>query len=166
MFGWELKILGSKSGQQGTLFVRKYGCDYVLPPLLSTVHMAMNADLLAPDLLAPGSNVFYLRGTTGEFVLATVLGLSFFLECVAISYERSGHTPLYRDCPRDLLTFSISVLPVCTCLRLFSFLGCWLLELSPFIHHRTASLAGGVGCCNHQFPRSLEWSGPFWHANP
>ena len=48
-----------KSGQQSTLCIRKYWCDYVLLPLLSTVHMAVNA-----DLLAPGSNVFYLRGTT------------------------------------------------------------------------------------------------------
>ena len=32
----------------------------VLPPLLFTGHMAMNA-----DVLVPGSSVFYLRGTTG-----------------------------------------------------------------------------------------------------
>ena len=38
----------------------------VLPPLLSTGHMAMNG-----DHLAPGSSVFYLRGTTGERVPAT-----------------------------------------------------------------------------------------------
>ena len=44
--------------------IRKYWCDDVLPPLLSTRHMAMNV-----DLLVPGSNVFYLRGTTGERVL-------------------------------------------------------------------------------------------------
>ena len=42
--------------------------------------MAINA-----DLLAPGSSVFYLRGTTGERVPATVAGLSSFPECVAIS---------------------------------------------------------------------------------
>ena len=72
-----------------TLCIRKCWCDYVLPPLLSTGHMAMNADLLAPS-----SNVFYLRGTTGECVPATVGGLSSFLECVAISYERSVHTQL------------------------------------------------------------------------
>jgi hypothetical protein len=29
------------------------------------------------DLLAPGSSVFYLRGTTGERVPATVVGLPF-----------------------------------------------------------------------------------------
>ena len=45
------------------------------------------------DLLAPGSSVFYLRGTPGERVPATVVGLSSFPECVAISFERSGHTP-------------------------------------------------------------------------
>ena len=59
------------------------------------------------DLLAPGSNVFYLRGTTREHVLATIVGLSSFPECVAISYERSGHTQLYRDCPVGRLTFPI-----------------------------------------------------------
>ena len=59
------------------------------------------------DLLAPGSSVFYLRGTTGERVPATVVGLSSFPECVAISYERSGHTQYYRDCPVARLTLSI-----------------------------------------------------------
>ena len=34
---------------------------YVLPPLLSTGHMAMDV-----DPLALGSNVFYLRGTQGN----------------------------------------------------------------------------------------------------
>ena len=98
----ELTLLGSKSGQQGTLCIQKYRCDYVLLPLLSTVHMAMNA-----DLLVPGSNVFYLRGTTGERVPATVVGLSSFPECVAISYEHSSHTQIYRDCPVKRLTFPI-----------------------------------------------------------
>ena len=51
--------------------------------LFSTAHMAMNA-----DLLKPGSDVFYLRGTTGERVPAPVVGLSSFPECVAIRYER------------------------------------------------------------------------------
>ena len=44
--------------------------------------MAMNA-----DLLVPGSGVFYVRGTTGERVRATVVGLSSFPECVAISAQ-------------------------------------------------------------------------------
>ena len=78
---------GCKSGQRGALCIRKYQCDYVLPPLLSTGHMAMNV-----DLLAPGSNVFYLRGTTGEHVPATVVGLVSFPECVAISCEHASHT--------------------------------------------------------------------------
>ena len=56
----ELSMSGCKSGQQGTLCIRKYRCDYVLPPLLSTCHMALNA-----EFLAPGSTIFYLRGTTG-----------------------------------------------------------------------------------------------------
>ena len=47
----------------------------VLPPLLSTGHMAINADLLAPSIIA-----FYLRGTTGERVPATVVGLSSLLQ--------------------------------------------------------------------------------------
>ena len=55
-------------------------CRYVLPPVLSTVHKAMNA-----DLLAPGSNVFHLRSTTRERVAATVFGLSSLPECVTIS---------------------------------------------------------------------------------
>ena len=46
-------MLGSKMGQQDTLCILKCRCDYVLPPLLSTVHMAINA-----DLLALGSTVF------------------------------------------------------------------------------------------------------------
>ena len=32
--GVELSMAGWKSGQQGTLCIRKYQCDYVLPPLL------------------------------------------------------------------------------------------------------------------------------------
>ena len=40
------------------------------------------------DVSAPGSSVFYLRGTTGERVRAIVVDLSSFPECVAISYER------------------------------------------------------------------------------
>ena len=59
------------------------------------------------DLLAPGSNVFYVRGTTREHVLATIVGLLSFPECVAISYKRSGYTQLYRDCPVERLTFPI-----------------------------------------------------------
>ena len=52
------------------------------------------------DLLAPSSSVFYPRDTTGERV--PVVGLSSFPECVTISYERSGHTQLYRDCAETL----------------------------------------------------------------
>ena len=59
------------------------------------------------DLLAPGSSVFYLRGTTGERVPATDVGLSSFLECIAISYEHSGQTQYYRDCAVERLTFPI-----------------------------------------------------------
>ena len=36
--------VGCKSGQQGTVCIRKYWCDYGLPPLLSTGHMALNAE--------------------------------------------------------------------------------------------------------------------------
>ena len=35
----------------------------------------------------------------------TVVGLLSFLECVAISYERSDHTQLYCDCLVERLTF-------------------------------------------------------------
>ena len=57
----------------GRLLGRSFGT-------LSTGHMAINA-----DLLAPGSSVFYLRGTRGERVPSTVVGLLSFPECVAIS---------------------------------------------------------------------------------
>ena len=50
-----------------------------------------------------------MRGTTGERVpaTATVVSLSSFLECVAISYERSRHIQYYHDCPMACLTFPI-----------------------------------------------------------
>ena len=54
---------------------------------------------MSVDLLVPGINVFYPRGTTRERVPATVVGLSSLPECVAISHESLGHTQLYRDCP-------------------------------------------------------------------
>ena len=50
-------MLGSMSGQQGTLCIGNYRSDYVLPPLLAAVHMATNA-----EFLAPWSNVFCLIG--------------------------------------------------------------------------------------------------------
>ena len=46
-------------------------------------------------LPAAGSNVCYLRGTTGEHFPAAVVGLLSFLECFAISYECSDHMQLY-----------------------------------------------------------------------
>ena len=55
------------------------------------------------DLLAPGSNVFSLRGHRGACACHCC-----FPECVSISYERSGHTQqLYRECPMERLTFPI-----------------------------------------------------------
>ena len=63
-------MLGSKNGQHGTLCIRKHQCDYILPLLLSIVHMATNA-----DFLVLGSNVFYVKGTTGESFLQTLLAL-------------------------------------------------------------------------------------------
>ena len=101
--GGQLLCLGCKSGQQGTLCIRKYPCNYVLPPLLSKGHMAMNA-----DLLAPGNTVFYLAP---QGVLATVVGRLSFLECVAISCERSDHLQFYCDCPVEWLTFPRPALP-------------------------------------------------------
>ena len=38
----------------------------------------------------------------------TVVGLSSFLECVAISYERPGHMQYYCDCSVERLTFPLS----------------------------------------------------------
>ena len=77
-------------GLQGALYVAQYQYSYVFPPLDFIGHMAMNA-----DFLKPGSNVFHQRGTTGERVPATVVGLSSFPECVAIQYEHSGRSQLY-----------------------------------------------------------------------
>ena len=56
------------------------GCHIMVGGHGTTGHMAMNA-----DLLAPGIGVFYLRGTIGEHLPATVAGLSSFPDCVAIS---------------------------------------------------------------------------------
>ena len=69
-----------------------------------------------------GSNVFYVRGTTGERVRvpATVVGLSFLSECIAIGYEHSRNTQLYYDCPVERLTFPIvraTALVYSTCSR-------------------------------------------------
>ena len=57
----------------------------VSPPLLSTRHMAMNV-----DLLAPGSSVFYLRGTTRERVPAIVVGLSSFPEGSVVKMSKKN----------------------------------------------------------------------------
>ena len=64
---------------------------------------------MTDDLLAPGNNVVHLRSTSGESVpaTATVVDLLSFPACVAISYERSGHTQLNSDCPVEWLTFPI-----------------------------------------------------------
>ena len=70
---------------------------------LPTDHMSMNS-----HLLAPGTGVFYLQGTTNKRVPATIVGSSSKADCVAIQYERSGHSQLYADCPLDRLTFPIT----------------------------------------------------------
>ena len=71
---------------------------------------------------------------------------------MAIQYEWSGHSQLYADCPLDHLTF-----PFCTC-RIFSthyisfFIG--RESRGPIcIASKTASLAGSVGSCSHQYRR-------------
>ena len=69
--------VGGPSWAAGNLVDSKFS---VSPPLLSTGHMAINA-----NLLVPGNSVFYLRGTGGERVPATVVGFSSFPECDAIS---------------------------------------------------------------------------------
>ena len=56
---------------------------------LPTNHMSMNS-----ELLAPGTCVFNLRGTTNEHVPATIVGSSSKADCVAIQYERSVHSQL------------------------------------------------------------------------
>ena len=66
-------------------------------------HMSMNS-----KLLAPGTGVFYLRGTANEHVPATIVGLSSKADCAAIQYERFSHFRLYADCPLDSLTFPIT----------------------------------------------------------
>ena len=74
-------------GPRGTFYIRKKRCYYNLPLLYTTGHVAMNA-----ELLKRGSDVFYLRGT--EHMLATVVGLLSFPNCIAIGYTCSGHTKL------------------------------------------------------------------------
>ena len=74
-------MCGMFVGCRGHFAYEKYRCYYVLPPLYSTGHMAMNA-----GLLKPGSDVFYLRGT--EFQPVTVVGLSSFPECIAIRHPQ------------------------------------------------------------------------------
>ena len=65
------------------------------------------------DLLKPGSDVFYLQGTTGELVPAAVVGLSSFPGRLAISYEHPGHTQLYQG------RVSVSHFPFCVHSPLF-----------------------------------------------
>ena len=75
-----------------------------------TVYTKANYPFPALHLWCAGSipnNVFCLRGTIGERVPATVVGLLSFPECVAIGYERSSHIQLYCECPVERLTFSI-----------------------------------------------------------
>ena len=45
------------------------------------------------DILKPGSDVFYLRGTTGEHMPAPVVGLSSFARCLTISHRGSISMP-------------------------------------------------------------------------
>ena len=49
-----------------------------------TDHMSMNS-----ELLALGTGVFYLPGTTNKRVPTTIVGLSSKADCVAIQYEQS-----------------------------------------------------------------------------
>ena len=133
--------VGCLCGDQGTFYIRKYRCYYVLPPFYSTGHMAMNA-----DLLKPGSDVFCLRGT--DRVPATVVGLLFFSECIAIRYECSGPYPAILAMP-SVASHSSYCLCGFSCLRALHLPTMWHLHrgcgsCSPY--------AGGVA--------SLEWSGP------
>ena len=108
---------------------------YFLPTHL----MSMNA-----ELLASGSGLFYLRGTTNEPVPATIVGSPSKGDCVAIQYERPGHSQLCADCPLDRLTF-----PFCTCRIFSSTLHLFFIgheSRGPIcISSTTASLAGVVG---------------------
>ena len=119
----------------------------ILMYFLPTYHMSMNS-----VLLAPGTGVFYLRGTTNKRVPATIVGSSSKADCVAIQYERSGHCQLYVDCPRECLTF-----PFCTCRICFYTLHLFFIgheSRGPIcISSKTASLAGVMGSCNHQYRR-------------
>ena len=55
------------------------------------------------ELLALGTGVFYLRGTTNECVPATIVGSLSKADCVAIQYERSGHSWSFLISPCVLL---------------------------------------------------------------
>ena len=82
---------------------------------------------------------------------AASVGLSSFLECVAISYERSGHTQPYRDCPMERLTFPI--------VRAESPTSESCAFPPPAAPVGSGAVAGG---CKHRFPRDevlgVEWT--------
>ena len=66
------------------MHAQKFPISIDFPP---TYHMSMNY-----ELLVPGTGVFHLRGTTNEPVPATIVGSLSKVNCVAIQYERFGHS--------------------------------------------------------------------------
>ena len=54
---------------------------------VSTAHISINSEQLVPC-----SGVFHLRGTTNEHLPTTIVDVSSTADCVAIQYERSGHS--------------------------------------------------------------------------
>ena len=78
-------------------------------------------------------------------VSATIMGTSATLDCVAIQYNRSGHSRLYPDCPLDRLTVPIS--------RAESSLG--HESCGPFSVTRIWPLWQGVGSSNHHHLRDV-----------
>ena len=132
------------------------------PYFLPTDHMSMNS-----ELLAPGTGVFYLRGTANERVPATIVGSLSKADCVAIQYERSGHFQLVMS-----LGTKPGQVYFCTC-RIFSshYISFLLVvrAVAPFVSQAKRPPWQGVcaaATINTVGMRSLEWRRPLLHANP
>ena len=163
--GWVMLLCVDKTrfggiiwGEVVMMHAQKFSISmYFLP----TNHMSMNS-----ELLAPGTGVFYLRGNDNEHVPTTIVGSSSKADCVAIQYERSGHSQLYADCPLDRLTFYF-----CTC-RIFSthYISFVLVvrAVAPFVSQAKLPPWQGVWAAatiNTVGMNSLEWMRRLLHAN-
>ena len=129
---------------------------------LPTDHMSMNS-----ELLAPGTGVFYLRGSTNERVPATIVLSLSKVDCVAIQYERSGHSQLVMS-----LETEPGQVYFCTCSIFSTHYISFLLvvrAVAPFVSQPEQPPWQGVWAAatiNTVGMRSLEWRRPLLHATP